>query len=108
MCYVDKGERGWMRRLSRLIKCGEVFVVVYSGILMISLVLHHLGVVAREPAVATALTVVNVAYLGVLAFLLVKTLREVGRELGVICFENGRCVALDDITLIYIEPGEKR
>jgi hypothetical protein len=96
-----------MRRLRLLNKREEVFIVICLGILAIDLVLHYLGVVAREPVMATVLAVVNVACLGVGVLWLVKTLREVGRELGVICFKNGRCIALDDIALIYIEPRER-
>ena len=93
-----------MSVLGRLARYVEILGVTYLGVLVISLVLHHLGVMARELAVATVLAVVNVAYLGVLTFLLVKLFREVGEGIGVICFENGRCIALDDVTLIYIEP----
>jgi hypothetical protein len=59
-----------------LIKRGG-FDAVYSGILVINLVLHHLGVATREPIVATAQTIIIEAYLGATIFLIVKALREV-------------------------------
>jgi hypothetical protein len=96
-----------MHRLSRLVKYNVVLIVAYLSILVISFVLYHLGIVTQESTVATILTVVTMICFGAVAILLVKTFREVGRELGVICFKNGRCIALDDIALIYIEPRER-
>jgi len=97
-----------MSGLSRLVKYGEALIVAYLGVLAAGLVLHHLGVVTLESATVTVLAVVNATCFGAVVFWLVKTFREIGRELGVLCFGNGRCIALDDITLIYIEPGERR
>jgi hypothetical protein len=91
-----------------LVEYGEALIVAYLGVLVAGLVLHHLGVVALEPVTATVLAVVNATCLGAVVFWLVKTFREIGRELGVLCFGKDRCIALDDIALIYIEPGERR
>jgi hypothetical protein len=96
-----------MRGLGRLVKREYVLIAVFSGLLA-NLVLNYLWIAIGEPVATIIWAVVNATWLGVCVFWLVRTLREIGRELGVICFENGRCVALDDIALIYIEPHTEK
>jgi hypothetical protein len=93
-----------MPGLDHPVKQAEALIIIYLGALAVVLVLHHLGV-AREPAVATALTAVTATCLvfGVLWFF-----REIGRVLGIVCFEDGRCVALGDTVLIYARPAGRR
>jgi hypothetical protein len=92
-----------MPRFSRLVNC-DALIAACFGILVIGITLHHLGVATQEPAVTIVTIAVPVACLGASVFCLAKMFRKVGRVLGVVCFKSNRCIALDDITLIYIEP----
>jgi hypothetical protein len=83
----------------------KVLTAIYLSALAVILVLYHLGVATREPVVVIVLTVASMVCLGVGVSWF---FREVARWFGVVCFDDGRCVALDDIALIYARPTDAK
>jgi hypothetical protein len=104
---------GW-RRGSRMtgldhpVKQAKALIAIYLSALAAVLALHHLGVTERGPVAEIVLAVAGVACLGVSVLWFARVLREIGRELGAVCFDDGRCVALDDVVLIYVEPAGRQ